>query len=185
MKTCTKCKTTKEETEFPPDGKCGKVKSWCRLCGCAYAKEKRLKDPEAVREYRRNLRLRNPELARAHVRKTYWKNPELARARVRKWRRENLKKCKERGKEWLDKHPGYTRKQKYGLTFETWNEMVLNQGGRCAICEKETKLCVDHDHKTGKVRELLCLTCNQGIGSLKDCSKIAYRAAEYLKKHGK
>lgn len=132
----------------------------------------------------KNLK-RLPGSRREETQKAYWKNPELARARARETRLKDPKKHRERIKKWLDKNPGYTRLQKYGLTFEKWNEMVLDQGGKCAICKKETKLCVDHDHKTGKVRGLLCLTCNQGIGSLKDCSEIVYRAAEYLKKYGK
>jgi hypothetical protein len=70
--------------------------------------------------------------------------------------------------------------------------MFKQQNGRCAIClEKEirilngkiVKLAVDHDHKTGKVRELLCAACNAGIGMFKDSFDIAEKAAVYLRYH--
>jgi hypothetical protein len=78
-------------------------------------------------------------------------------------------------------------KYSYGITFETYNEMYSFQSGVCAICNLSCstgrKLCVDHDHKTGKVRGLLCNDCNIGIGKLKDSSKILKKASDYLDKY--
>lgn len=71
----------------------------------------------------------------------------------------------------------------YNLTIEQWDEMVLNQGGMCAICDQDAVLVVDHDHATGKVRQLLCNGCNAALGFLKDSPDRATKAAEYLKKH--
>ena len=54
----------------------------------------------------------------------------------------------------------------YGITPEEYDEMLLLQDGKCAICPKEEAggkhnvFCVDHDHRTGKVRQLLCKNCN-------------------------
>lgn len=69
--------------------------------------------------------------------------------------------------------------------------MNAKQNRLCAICgNPETRiirgksiLSVDHNHKTGKVRALLCNNCNQGIGKLKDNIDILKLAIEYLEKH--
>jgi len=56
------------------------------------------------------------------------------------------------------------RKHRYGLSSEQYKEMLERQGGVCALCRQQCKtgnrLCVDHDHDTGKVRALLCRRCN-------------------------
>ena len=75
-------------------------------------------------------------------------------------------------------------KRKYGITIEDYDRRLKSQNGLCAICQtapsKKRKLFVDHCHKTGKVRGLLCHNCNRALGMLKDSSKSAYRAAKYL-----
>lgn len=72
----------------------------------------------------------------------------------------------------------------YGITPEHYDEMFERQGGRCAICEKpktpKRRLAVDHDHKTGKVRALLCTRCNPAIGYFLDDPQLLARAAVYL-----
>lgn len=83
------------------------------------------------------------------------------------------------------KNPETRLKRLYGLSLEQWDEMVLNRGGMCDICGLDAKLCVDHDHITNKIRGLLCATCNQGIGLLKDSSAVTQLATNYLKQHGK
>jgi hypothetical protein len=70
----------------------------------------------------------------------------------------------------------------YGITPELFTRMVDDQGGACAICgeTKVNTLCVDHDHKSGVVRGLLCKACNFGLGYFHDsCDKLA-AAAAYL-----
>ena len=73
-------------------------------------------------------------------------------------------------------------KKKYNLTPGEYNQMALNQNGRCAICEQPIKLHVDHDHETGKVRGLLCQRCNTGSGLFKHDVKILRNAVKYFKK---
>ena len=77
---------------------------------------------------------------------------------------------------------GWLRKE-YGLSVETYNHMVDAQKNRCKICHtKFTKVpCVDHCHKTGKVRGLLCRACNVGLGAFRDTEKLFLRAIKYLK----
>ncbi len=76
------------------------------------------------------------------------------------------------------------RKRLYGVDAETYNKMAENQNNRCAICGNKNitnrSLVVDHDHKTGLVRGLLCDRCNVGIGCLKDDITILQKAIIYL-----
>lgn len=75
-------------------------------------------------------------------------------------------------------------KYKYGISLNDYNEILERQGFTCAICQvlysPKYKLDVDHNHVTGKVRGLLCRSCNLAIGQLKDSPIILSRAAAYL-----
>lgn len=73
-------------------------------------------------------------------------------------------------------------REKFGLGLTQYEQLYEEQGGRCYICgKKETRnLAVDHDHKTGKVRRLLCMDCNTGIGKFKDDASLVKKALEYL-----
>jgi hypothetical protein len=83
-------------------------------------------------------------------------------------------------------------KKSYNLTIEQYNEMLKQQNGVCAICGKEEitkdslrnvrKLSVDHNHKTGKIRGLLCASCNHVLGNAKDNIEILLKAIAYLTK---
>lgn len=76
-------------------------------------------------------------------------------------------------------------KLNYGLTIEQFNQMFDEQKGCCALCgEKGHKLVVDHNHRTGDVRRLLCQGCNHGIGRFKDDPDLCRRAARYLEIYG-
>jgi len=59
-------------------------------------------------------------------------------------------------------------KSKYRLSPKDWTNLVLKSNGRCEMCIEQFKsgrdCCTDHNHKTGKVRGLLCLTCNLKLG---------------------
>ncbi|HET8905503.1 MAG TPA: endonuclease VII domain-containing protein [Ktedonobacterales bacterium] len=74
-------------------------------------------------------------------------------------------------------------KYQYGITIEQYYEMHARQGGKCAICDtfkEKGKLVVDHNHQTGKVRELLCHLCNAMIGCAREDIAILVAAAAYL-----
>jgi hypothetical protein len=75
-------------------------------------------------------------------------------------------------------------KSQYGMTEPDYQKLVVIQGNRCLICEEKSdkRLYVDHDHKTGKVRGLLCNRCNAAIGLMKDDSWRLARAIMYLSK---
>lgn len=78
---------------------------------------------------------------------------------------------------------------KYGITAAKFSEMVLAQGCKCACCEKPFAMegtktdrpCVDHNHKTGEVRAILCGRCNLAAGNVQDSSELAARLSAYLK----
>jgi hypothetical protein len=84
-------------------------------------------------------------------------------------------------------HPRWIRR-KYGLSLEEYNEQLDAQGHVCAICHginaSGRKLAVDHCHKTGAVRGLLCSKCNSALGYLNDDPQHVAAALEYLKWHG-
>lgn len=76
-------------------------------------------------------------------------------------------------------------KYTYGISLEIYKELLESQNGKCAICGtnstgKRFAFHVDHDHKTGKVRGLLCSNCNSGIGNLRDDISLLEKAIEYL-----
>ena len=73
---------------------------------------------------------------------------------------------------------------KYGLSSKDWDKMFKKQSNQCAICGRNTPTkmgwVVDHDHKTGKVRGIICDYCNVGIGRLMDDPVIVGAALNYL-----
>ena len=83
-------------------------------------------------------------------------------------------------------HGQYIEKT-YGITAEEYEALYRAQGGKCAICRRATgavrRLAVDHDHKTGEVRGLLCKPCNRyGLGMFaRDDATVFDRAAAYLR----
>lgn len=76
-------------------------------------------------------------------------------------------------------------KSRFGITRDDWEVMVAEQGGRCAICGQipHRTLAVDHDHVTGKIRGLLCDSCNNGLGRFRDDPIALRTAAQYLEEH--
>jgi hypothetical protein len=85
-----------------------------------------------------------------------------------------------------EKEPSYKIKYRYGVTAETYTKMFEKQKGLCEICKKPSppskRLGIDHNHITGKVRDLLCMRCNSGIGMFGDNINTTKNAIKYLKK---
>ena len=79
-------------------------------------------------------------------------------------------------------------KKQYGISLEQRENMLKNQQYRCAICEKHQDdmgtLNVDHNHDTGKIRDMLCYKCNRAEGFLEGNPDLAIKLANYLIKHG-
>lgn len=141
------------------------------------------------------------------------KSPEAIASRkkcLKKYSTNNKDKVTQSRKNWRKKNPNYQRnymksrgyeyrknsdlKSKYGITLEQYNTMFEAQHGCCAICNIDglqlkparwgkTSLAVDHNHKTGKVRGLLCYQCNTMLGAAKDNAVILRLGADYLDKY--
>lgn len=102
----------------------------------------------------------------------------------RKWRAENAEYSKQRAREL---HLLTT----YGLSIDDYNAMLESQGGACAICRRKPEqvkskvsvLVVDHCHSSGKVRALLCYTCNYGLGQFADNPDLLKAATAYIEAH--
>lgn len=81
------------------------------------------------------------------------------------------------------------RYKKLKVCNASYAEMLAEQEGKCAICRcilnssRYTKLAVDHCHKTGRVRSLLCTNCNTALGLMKDSPDRLKAAASYLEAH--
>lgn len=78
-----------------------------------------------------------------------------------------------------------------GWTQDDYERALIKQEGKCAICHctlnssRYTKLAVDHCHKTGKLRGLLCMNCNTALGLFKDSPERLKEAIQYLEYHSK
>jgi len=118
------------------------------------------------------------------------------KCRRKKGRKYSKAHKKEKRENYFKNKQHYTNihiRKKYGITLKQYNKMLKSQNNCCAICgkpeeEKEKnksirKLAIDHDHKTGNVRGLLCGKCNKGIGLLQGNIKILINATKYLIQH--
>jgi hypothetical protein len=104
------------------------------------------------------------------------------------WNRENKVKKAASVKKYSLAHPEQRRAiklKKYGITPKQYDEMSVAQEHLCKICRQKCKterqLAVDHCHKTGKVRGLLCKLCNSLLGSARDDISILENSIKYLK----
>lgn len=78
-------------------------------------------------------------------------------------------------------------KRRYGISEKEYNQMYKLQNGKCALCDSgnigrkgAVHFCVDHNHKTGEVRGLLCHNCNVVLGKIKDSKNWLQRALKYI-----
>ena len=94
--------------------------------------------------------------------------------------------CKECMKEDGTKH---NRKRFTGCPPEEYNRLLEEQNNICAICEGVNKdgkqLFVDHNHRTGKIRGVLCRKCNMGLGYFNDNKELLIKAVKYLSSRDK
>lgn len=81
---------------------------------------------------------------------------------------------------------GYARRARFGLTPADVRAMLEAQHGRCGICDESVTpegINIDHCHSTGRIRAILCRSCNLGLGFFKDDPARMERAAEYIREH--
>lgn len=145
----------------------------CKTCVSAYDKteERLVYQRESVKKWRGD----NPDKREEQKKRHYIKNKDKIAEKSKVWYHNNKERYK-----------GVAMLRKYGISLEVFNQMRESQQCRCAICGKGEEnfakgLFVDHCHKTGKVRKLLCANCNAAIGMLQDDPKIIMIAVEYIK----
>lgn len=165
MKTCNRCKQEKPLHDFHrqsnmPSGRHG----MCKKCRSVVRAEQRQLNYEEYLAKQRAYRAANRDKLRELGRKYYRERRKFSPS-IRK----------------------YTLKSAHGMTVGQYEEMLSKQGGVCAICyskdtaRKDQKhFSVDHCHKTGRIRGLLCNLCNTGLGHFRDSTDILSRAISYL-----
>ncbi|KKL44602.1 hypothetical protein LCGC14_2364030 [marine sediment metagenome] len=103
------------------------------------------------------------------------KNKEKCAKAQKIYRAKNKKKCTESQR-------NTDLKRHYGITAKKYDCLYDLQNGRCLICDEKKKvLCVDHNHVTKKIRGLLCLRCNLGLGFIEKSLEFFSKAQRYLK----
>lgn len=207
MKTCSKCKIPKAETEFyrRAESRDGRT-SACKACEFIPAAPRSLprtdgllicskcKVPKANTEFYKATRNKSGRAcwckpcSAKYFKGLYYKDPEKYRVYSRDRNRaltpekRALKNARARPRK-----KGYHLKYDYGLTLAAWAALLEGQGGVCAICKKVPAggkgFCVDHDHSSKKIRGLLCMQCNVAVGMLKESVATAQSLIDYLKSH--
>lgn len=129
--------------------------------------------------------------------KKYFTEQEKKAARnqqSRNWNKDNPNKHREQSAAHYHGHRESIRERRrdlryqriYGITLEEYNKMFAAQNGCCYICKTHQAdlgkpLSVDHHHSSGKVRRLLCVKCNAGLGNFKEDASLLRKAMDYLK----
>lgn len=181
MKICRGCSKSKPLDEYykHPTSKDG-YRNYCKHC-C----NKRLKESL------------DPVKRKAYIKNYYKNNANYIKEKSRKWREDNKDRVLEDGKKYSrmrkDKNPElerkrrreYSLKRKYGITLDQYEELLLRQNNSCAICDRDagefkTNLAVDHDHKTGRIRGLLCTNCNYRMVAKHRDGELLRKIADYI-----
>lgn len=165
MKLCTGCNTEKEFLAFSRNKrKADNCAIWCKDCHKKYQSRPEIKD----RMKQKNLQWRETHKDNlSENRKRYYATPK-GKLTAFKW----------------------AVQKRYGIPFEQYEQIFLEQKGCCAICNRHEsnfskRLATDHEHSTGIVRGLLCQFCNTSLGGFDDREDLLLAAVEYLKKHRK
>lgn len=155
----------------------------CRALRVELAKIRKVqKDfPEYPRPARQDTRARGAKKKCSKCRKTYLIDEFSKESRKRDGLHPNCKYCQRISSR------NFRLKKEYGITLAEYEAMLTEQGGVCFICGKSESdwgsLAVDHCHKTGKIRKLLCFSCNTSIGKFNDDPALLRKAADYLEAH--
>ena len=179
-KICGKCGTLKSIDEFyiQPRGKYGRDSS-CKSCKKSYSKE--WSKREIVRERKKiqqrfYIEIHKPEVEEKRKR-YYEKNKEVFRQKNREFYQKNIFRLRK-------KRRNYDYKRRYGIEFKEKEEIFQNQQEKCLICGKKLedikKSHLDHSHSTGKIRGILCASCNWWVGFFEKRKELFIRIKKYL-----
>jgi len=164
---------------------------------CAREREWRKNNPEEAKRRDKEQYERHKERKKAANKKWAEDNPDKIKRISQKWRDNHREQKRAESREYSKTRTPEQRKRawllnRYGITQEQYEAMHEAQGGLCAICRqpeaslhpktgKPKTLSVDHCHKTGKVRGLLCHICNFCIGAAQEDINRLQAAIDYLK----
>lgn len=185
MKHCNTCGLDKPETDFykhirTNDGLCARCKQ------CDYEKHKlyRETNQHRVSLYRKIYYASHKEIELEQM-KTYRAKQEQEKCikqQEQKIKQDKVLASKLRRKEM---NRALSLKKKFGISVEQYDNMLIAQNGVCAICHglngNKHNLAVDHDHKTGAIRQLLCQRCNTSIGLLEEDTALLQKMIDYIK----
>ncbi len=188
FKTCTKCKQEKDISAFYNRQYSGVDRTWCRQCvidsGHWVENYKKFGTTDARKNRQREYYQKNREKIKVQMRQNYQDNREerLVAEKIKYYSNPEIRFKK--GLTRLIKATGLSTDEIY-----TWyNAQFAEQNGCCMICglhesEFETRLHIDHNHETGKLRALLCTNCNIGIGNFQDDAELCLAAYSYLREN--
>ena len=170
MKTCPRCKVQKEDSDFGKNrsSRSG-LDTYCKVCRYEQNTLYRSENFAKVSDYRKNYYKEHVEIEKARMK-------EYAKGVKRRFTApENRKKLED------------TLGKRFNIPSGHYKEMLDQQDGVCAICQSKNKngdyLAVDHDHSTGKLRELLCRQCNMTLGLVYEDTSILASMIKYLERH--
>lgn len=198
-KTCLSCHISKPLTEFHVDrSRKDELAVYCKPCMRAKIKEYsthalRHKSPEGMR-YCGVCKERKPVgefyAAKGNVDGLARRCKNCSRITIQIWRAKHPEYHRAASKKWAKANPEKKRdvhlKTTYGLPYGSYDRMLAEQEGGCAICRttvpvgKYGRFHVDHNHETGIVRGLLCTNCNTGLGQFKHREALLQSAIKYL-----
>lgn len=133
---------------------------------------------EKIRETNKKYLSKNKSERREYEREYYQKNKEKVKEKSKKWQTINSDK-------WKLIQRNSRMKKLYDIDINQYNNLMTQQYSGCSICNNpinngNRNLSVDHNHKTGEVRGLLCNSCNTGLGYFKDNPELLINAVFYL-----
>lgn len=208
LETRKKCSTCREEKSIVDFNKnkstMDGLHSQCKDCLREYRKSSKDKravwleeNKDHIRKYSAEYREENRENLREYDRKRWIENRDSESARSKRYYNENREAILLKQKERREANPEVAKdtrlRNKYKISLDDYNRILMNQNSKCAICgmSDESGLVVDHDHSCCKgatscgkcVRALLCHRCNAGIGFLGDDASRLRKAAAYIELH--
>lgn len=173
MKTCHKCNTTKPVTDFHTDiSHADRLSSQCKSCRNEYHKANKERYSALRKEWRKN----NLQRDIATARKYYHTHTDKILEQRKLSRQDNDFSIRKKEQKWKIK-------SRYGVTLEEKEAILSKQQGLCAICHKMVSgfsAVIDHDHETGRIRGILCRSCNFGLALFGDSREGILVALEYL-----
>ena len=162
-----------------------------------YNREYYINNREKIIKQNKEYTEKHKEEKKIYYREYGQKNKEILYAKAKIRNKKNKEHIAERMKKWNEDNKEHVRsyfiQKKYGLSTEEYKNIIENNKGLCPICKsvlvfgvgvRDPKAAtIDHNHETGKVRDVLCSNCNMGIGKFKENIITIQAALDYLKKH--